>query len=173
MDLGLVHDGRLVRFHAFIGDRPGGLSQLTNVIAEHGASVQQITHDRAFGITDFASVLVECTVEDRDAGTAMRCSKPSHARVWKRVLEAIRLARCQPALDAESYPTGRQAELGTTDFETPGPSQRTIKPAPPPRSKNRPARRSGPARPLRCAAHFNHPVQTVIVDNQSAINHQL
>ncbi|MAV55106.1 MAG: threonine ammonia-lyase [Phycisphaerae bacterium] len=91
MDLGLVHDGRLVRFHAFIGDRPGGLSQLTDVIAAQGASVQQITHDRAFGITDFASVLVECTVETRDANHRDEVLKAlTNEGIETRILEAIR-----------------------------------------------------------------------------------
>ena len=99
MDLGLVHDGRLVRFHAFIGDRPGGLSQLTNAIAEQGASVQQITHDRAFGITDFASVLVECTVETRDA---THRDEVLHALardgIETRVLEAVRPKAVLPGI---------------------------------------------------------------------------
>ena len=39
---GLVHDGRLTRFTATVTDRPGGLAGLTRVIADCGASIQDI-----------------------------------------------------------------------------------------------------------------------------------
>ena len=64
------------------------------MIAEQGASVQQITHDRAFGITDFASVLVECTVETRDVASNSHADEVLQALAREgmetRVLEAIR-----------------------------------------------------------------------------------
>lgn len=66
IECGLVADGRLVRFTAQISDRPGGLAHLTNLIAEVGASVQQISHDRAFSGPDISKVTVQCTVETRD-----------------------------------------------------------------------------------------------------------
>ncbi|HMN95273.1 MAG TPA: threonine ammonia-lyase [Phycisphaerales bacterium] len=63
---GLAVDGRLVQFTAVIRDRPGGLAELTSTIAATGASVRQITHERAFGGPDVSTVLVLCTVEVRD-----------------------------------------------------------------------------------------------------------
>ncbi|MCF7686917.1 MAG: threonine ammonia-lyase [Cephaloticoccus sp.] len=63
---GLVSDGRLTRFTARISDRPGGLARLTRVIAECGASVKDIEHDRAFSGPDVSAVHVVCTVETRD-----------------------------------------------------------------------------------------------------------
>ena len=45
---GLVADGRLCRFTATISDRPGGLAKLAERIAAAGASIKEITHDRAF-----------------------------------------------------------------------------------------------------------------------------
>jgi len=63
---GLVSDGRLTRFRARISDRPGGLSRLTQVIADSGASVKDIAHDRAFSGPDVSAVQVVCTVETRD-----------------------------------------------------------------------------------------------------------
>lgn len=63
---GLAVDGRLIQFTAFIRDRPGGLNELTATIAAAGASVRQITHERAFGGPDVSTVLVLCTVEVRD-----------------------------------------------------------------------------------------------------------
>ncbi len=63
---GLVHDGRLTRFRARISDRPGGLACLTKIIADCGASVKDIAHDRAFSGPDVSAVQVVCTVETRD-----------------------------------------------------------------------------------------------------------
>ena len=63
---GLVADDRLCRFTAVISDRPGGLARLAGLIAEVGASVKEITHDRAFGSADVSAVSVVCTVETRD-----------------------------------------------------------------------------------------------------------
>ncbi|MDA7950561.1 MAG: threonine ammonia-lyase [Pirellulaceae bacterium] len=67
IDIGLVADGRLSKFTAVISDRPGGLAHLAKVIAENGASVKQISHDRAFSDANITKVKVLCTVETRDA----------------------------------------------------------------------------------------------------------
>jgi threonine dehydratase len=66
IELGLVHDGRLARFTAKISDRPGGLAELSRVIAAAGASIKDIAHDRAFSGPDVSAVHVACTVETRD-----------------------------------------------------------------------------------------------------------
>lgn len=63
---GLVQDGRLAQFRAVISDRPGGLAILAEAIASTGASVKQITHERAFASADVSKVEVLCTVETRD-----------------------------------------------------------------------------------------------------------
>ena len=63
IETGLVVDGRLTRFTAVISDRPGGLARLATLIAEAGASVKEITHDRAFAGPDVTAVNVLCTVE--------------------------------------------------------------------------------------------------------------
>jgi len=68
IELGLVQGGRLTQFRAEISDRPGGLALLTEIIAETGASVQHITHERAFGSPDISKVEVTVDVETRDAG---------------------------------------------------------------------------------------------------------
>ncbi len=62
----LVTDGRLLRFTVTISDRPGGLSRLTTLIAECGASVQDIRHDRTFAGPDVSRVRVICLVEIAD-----------------------------------------------------------------------------------------------------------
>lgn len=63
---GLVTDGRLCRFTATISDRPGGLAKLAERIAAAGASIKEITHDRAFCGPDVTAVNVLCTVETAD-----------------------------------------------------------------------------------------------------------
>ncbi|PTX98562.1 threonine ammonia-lyase [Opitutus sp. ER46] len=68
IEKGLVHDGRLTRFTARISDRPGGLAELSRVIASCGASIKDIAHDRAFSGADVSAVNVLCTVETRDRG---------------------------------------------------------------------------------------------------------
>lgn len=66
IEKGLVVDGRLTRFTAVISDRPGGLAKLARSLADAGASIKEITHDRAFGGTDVSVVKVICTIETRD-----------------------------------------------------------------------------------------------------------
>ncbi len=66
IEKGLVSDGRLCRFTALISDRPGGLAHLAQLIAQTGASIKQIEHDRAFSGPDITAVNVLCTVETAD-----------------------------------------------------------------------------------------------------------
>jgi threonine dehydratase len=66
LERGLASDGRLCRFSATISDRPGGLAQFAALVAEEGASVKDIAHDRAFGNGDISTVVIRCVVETRD-----------------------------------------------------------------------------------------------------------
>jgi threonine dehydratase len=66
IERGLVADGRLCRFTAIISDRPGGLASLSKQIADAGASIKQIVHDRAFASSDVSTVNVLCTIETRN-----------------------------------------------------------------------------------------------------------
>ncbi len=66
IEKGLVNDHRLTRFTVEISDRPGGLAALARVIAESGASIKDIEHDRAFSGPDVSAVHAVCTVETRD-----------------------------------------------------------------------------------------------------------
>ncbi|HTL16285.1 MAG TPA: threonine ammonia-lyase [Patescibacteria group bacterium] len=67
IERGLASDGRLCRFTATISDRPGGLARFAGLIAEEGASIIDIAHDRAFADEDISTVAVHCIVETRDA----------------------------------------------------------------------------------------------------------
>ena len=66
LERGLVSDGRLCRFTSTISDRPGGLARFAGLIAETGASIIEIAHDRAFSSDDINTVNVHCIVETRD-----------------------------------------------------------------------------------------------------------
>jgi len=66
IEKGLVVDGRLTRFTASISDRPGGLAKLARLLAEAGASIKDVTHDRAVAGADVSTVNVFCTIETRD-----------------------------------------------------------------------------------------------------------
>ena len=66
LERGLVHDGRICRFTASISDRPGGLAAFARIVAEEGASILEIDHDRAFASDDISRVVVHCVLETRD-----------------------------------------------------------------------------------------------------------
>ena len=66
IDRGLAADGRLCRITACMGDRPGSLARLTAVLADTGASILDIGHDRHFGPADPALVTISATCETRD-----------------------------------------------------------------------------------------------------------
>ncbi len=66
IDRGLAADGRLCRLTALISDRPGGLANLTTILAATGASIKEVYHDRHFGPADVARVAVNCILETRD-----------------------------------------------------------------------------------------------------------
>ena len=66
IERGLAADGRLCRIFAFISDRPGSLARLLAVIAETGASIKEVSHDRNFGPADVARVAVSVILETRD-----------------------------------------------------------------------------------------------------------
>jgi threonine dehydratase len=66
IERGLAADGRLCRITCYISDRPGSLAKLLAVIAETGASIKDIAHDRNFGPGDVALVAACCVLETRD-----------------------------------------------------------------------------------------------------------
>jgi len=66
IELGLVADGRLSRLTALIKDRAGALSEFTGLLASSGASIREISHERAFAGPDVSEVHVLCIVETRD-----------------------------------------------------------------------------------------------------------
>ncbi|HYO66584.1 MAG TPA: ACT domain-containing protein, partial [Archangium sp.] len=61
-------DGRLVRLVVRMPDRPGMLARLTAEIAQAGANVVEIYHNRAFSKAGLGEVAVEVTLETRGRG---------------------------------------------------------------------------------------------------------
>jgi threonine dehydratase len=63
LDRGLAADDRLCNFYATVSDRPGGISKLTQLLFEQGASIKDIYHERAWLHTSVDQVQVKCVVE--------------------------------------------------------------------------------------------------------------
>jgi len=63
IERGLAADGRLVHFYATVSDRPGGIARLTTLLAEEGASIKDIYHERAWLQSHVDQVKVRCVVE--------------------------------------------------------------------------------------------------------------
>jgi threonine dehydratase len=63
IERGLAADNRLCNFYATVSDRPGGIAKLTLLLSEHGASIKDIYHERAWLHTSVDQVQVKCVVE--------------------------------------------------------------------------------------------------------------
>jgi threonine dehydratase len=66
IERGLSADGRLARIVCRTSDRPGSLARLTRILADTGASVHDIFHERHFGPADIGMVNIVCILETRD-----------------------------------------------------------------------------------------------------------
>jgi threonine dehydratase len=64
----LVRQHRVVRLRVKVKDRPGALAGVLRVVAEQGANVLRVHHDRIFTSTAFWQVEIELTLETRDRG---------------------------------------------------------------------------------------------------------
>jgi threonine dehydratase len=67
IERGLVKDGRLVRLRVTLPDRPGGLEQLTGVIARERANIVQAIHDRTYYGVTLGYAKIDVTMETRGA----------------------------------------------------------------------------------------------------------
>jgi len=66
LERGMAADGRLMRLHVVVSDRPGGIAELTGILAAEGGCVKDIFHERAWVRTDVFAVKVTVTLETRD-----------------------------------------------------------------------------------------------------------
>jgi threonine dehydratase len=65
IDRGLVADGRLARVAVTVPDRPGHLALLTQLVAEAGANVLEVSHRRAFADISVRDVEIVMRLETR------------------------------------------------------------------------------------------------------------
>ncbi|XP_069944264.1 uncharacterized protein [Cherax quadricarinatus] len=56
LERGLAADGRLVKFTVTVSDRPGGIAELTRLMANLGVSIKDMVHERAWIRSDIFSV---------------------------------------------------------------------------------------------------------------------
>ncbi|XP_042240424.1 nascent polypeptide-associated complex subunit alpha, muscle-specific form-like isoform X2 [Homarus americanus] len=74
LERGLAADGRLVKFTVTVSDRPGGIAELTRLLANLGVSIKDMVHERAWIRSDIFSVEVKvlCETRDRDHSEELR-----------------------------------------------------------------------------------------------------
>ncbi|KAI6219708.1 Threonine ammonia-lyase [Aphelenchoides besseyi] len=77
---GLAADGRLVKFDVVVSDRPGGIAELATRIAETGASIKDIFHERAWLAANVYEVQVRVVVETRDREHVNQLNQMLHKR---------------------------------------------------------------------------------------------
>lgn len=65
IDRGLVDDGRLARLVITVPDRPGSLARLTRKVADAGANVLEVAHQRAFADISVGDVEIVMHLETR------------------------------------------------------------------------------------------------------------
>jgi threonine dehydratase len=63
--LSLAADGRLARFVVEVSDRPGSVAGLTKVIADIGANLLDMSHQRAWVHNNIHATQIQCIVETR------------------------------------------------------------------------------------------------------------
>ncbi|HKX27576.1 MAG TPA: threonine ammonia-lyase [Blastocatellia bacterium] len=65
IERGLAKDGRLVRIRAVMRDRPGELARVCQWVAEVGANILDVMHNRAFSNLEVGGVEIDMTLETR------------------------------------------------------------------------------------------------------------
>ena len=78
IERGMVKDGRLVRLHVYISDKPGGLKRLVEIIAAKLANIVDLRHERAYFGVHLGETVVDITVETRG---------PEHIKELSQALE--------------------------------------------------------------------------------------
>jgi threonine dehydratase len=65
IERGLARSRRLVRLRIQLPDRPGALADVTRLLAESGANVVEVHHERAFGRVPLKEAQVEFVISTR------------------------------------------------------------------------------------------------------------
>jgi threonine dehydratase len=66
LERGMVRAGRLARIRVAARDTPGVLARITALVAEAGANIDEVHHQRAFSTLSAQSVEVELVVQTRN-----------------------------------------------------------------------------------------------------------
>jgi threonine dehydratase len=96
IDRGLVDDGRLARLVITVRDRPGSLAHLTRKVAEVGANVLEVAHQRAFADISVGDVEIVMHLETRGRDHVeeiIRALRTDGTRVREAVLPSRAVAR--------------------------------------------------------------------------------
>ncbi len=72
IERGLSKRGRLIRVSVIVADRPGSLHRLTSVIAEKGANVLDVKHDRVSSKVGLSETAIEFLLETRSSEHAQQ-----------------------------------------------------------------------------------------------------
>ncbi|MFM8315134.1 MAG: pyridoxal-phosphate dependent enzyme, partial [Deltaproteobacteria bacterium] len=83
LNRGMVEQGRLVRLIITVMDRPGGLNALTQVLAESGANISQIYHQRSTLHSRLGEAEVEADIETRGSKHTDEIIKLINSRGFK------------------------------------------------------------------------------------------
>jgi threonine dehydratase len=86
LERGMVRAGRLARIRVAARDTPGVLARITGLVAEAGANIDEVHHQRAFSTLSAQSVEVELVMQTRN---------PAHVR---EVVERLRAAGFEAAV---------------------------------------------------------------------------
>ena len=65
IERGMVRAGRLVRIQVNARDVPGNLARITSIIADAGANVDEVHHQRAFSLLAAQNVAIELVLQTR------------------------------------------------------------------------------------------------------------
>lgn len=84
---GLQKTGRIVQFRTKLTDKAGNLAQLLSCIAESGANVLDITHEREDAKTEVNSCVVTMTLETRDAAHVQKIREDLIRRGYRLLLD--------------------------------------------------------------------------------------
>jgi len=66
LDRGLTRNGRMVKISVVVDDRPGSLSRLTKILAETGANILQVEHDRIDPVLQIRETRITFSLETKN-----------------------------------------------------------------------------------------------------------
>ena len=85
IERGMVRAGRLARLRVSARDVPGSLARITAVVAEAGANIDEVHHQRAFTLLAAQNVEIELVLQTRGRDhLASRAGRPARRRLRDR-----------------------------------------------------------------------------------------